>query len=127
MGALLITMISWFTPEVFNSLAITLSNWRWRLLLWSALAFVLFHMLHSITASETPNALILVLLFILFSALQSLVLAAFIFFFQVLPSTKTEDEQWSKFYRTIEWCELILFSVLIPLPIILFIYASFLI
>ena len=120
-------MFSWFSPEVFNTLAITLSNWRWRLLLWSVLAFMLFHMLHHLTVNETPNTLVLILLFILFSALQSLVLAAFIFFFQVLPSTRAEDKQWSKFYRTIEWCETILFSVLLPLPVLLFIYASFLI
>ncbi len=120
-------MFSWLTPEVFNSVAITLSNWRWRLLLWSLLAFVLFHVLHNFTVSGTPDTLILVLLFILFFALQSLVLAAFIFFFQVLPSTKAEDKHWGKFYRAIEWCETILFSVLLPLPILLFIYASFLI
>ena len=120
-------MFSWFTPEVFNSIAITLSGWRWRLLLWSLLAFVLFHLLHNFTVTETPDTLILVLLFILFSALQSLVLAAFIFFFQVLPSSRTENKQWTNFYRTIEWCETILFSVLLPLPVLLFIYASFLI
>jgi len=120
-------MLSWLTPDVFNSVAITLSNWRWRLLLWSLLAFVLFHVLHNFTVKGTPDTLILILLFVLFSALQSLVLAAFIFFFQVLPSTRTEDKQWGKFYRAIEWCETILFSVLLPLPILLFIYASFLI
>jgi hypothetical protein len=60
---------------------------------------------------------------ILFVAIESLVVSAFMFFFQVLPSTREENGPWFRFYRSIEWCETILFAILLPLPIVLFIYA----
>ena len=71
----------------------------------------------------TPELLIWLAIFILFSALQALVIAAFIFFFQVLPSSKVQDKKWHKFYRYIEWCEAALFGFILPAPTLLFVYA----
>jgi hypothetical protein len=51
------------------------------------------------------------------------VLSAFIFFFQVLPSSRENNLAWQQFYHVIEWCEALLFTLLLPLPILLFIYA----
>lgn len=113
----------WFNPELFNHIAISVAEYRWSLLLWSLFAFVLFMVLQYQIETATPTFLIWVAIFILFAALQALVLAAFIFFFQVLPSSKIQDKQWRKFYRTIEWCEALIFGFILPLPALLFVYA----
>jgi len=113
----------WLNPEIFNNLAITLAEYRWKLIAWSAFAFGLFSLLQVQLVQSTPKFLIWVAIFILFSALQALVIAAFIFFFQVLQSTRVQSKQWFKFYRAIEWCEAILFGFILPLPVLLFIYA----
>ena len=113
----------WLTPEIFNVTAIAFSEYRWKLLAWSFAAFLLFAILELQVVSTTPSSLIWLIILILFTALQALVLAAFIFFFQELPSNKTPDKHWSRFYRVIEWCETLLFSFILPLPLLLFIYA----
>ena len=113
----------WFNPDLFNSLAISLEAYRWKLLLVSLCAFVLFFILQNQVIQGTPTYLIWLVIFILFSGLQALIFASFIFFFQVLPSAKAQNEQWYKFYRTIEWCESIIFGFILPLPVLLFLYA----
>ncbi|WDE13924.1 hypothetical protein [Thalassomonas haliotis] len=113
----------WFTPESFHLAATTLSPLRWRLLSWSLFAFILFLLLQAQIRFATPNLLVWVALFILFSALQALVLASFIFFFQVLPSDNAKTRYWFQLYRVIEWCETLLFALLLPLPTLSFIYA----
>jgi len=117
----------WFSPDLFNQLAITLAEYRWKLLLWSVLAFVLFSILQLQVSQNTPKILIGLVIFILFSALQALVVAAFIFFFQVLQSVRPQNQQWYRFYRTIEWCEALLFGFILPLPAILLVYTLILI
>jgi hypothetical protein len=111
------------TPEFFNNIAISLTQYRWSLLAWSGFAFVMFLVLNEMITYSTPSNLVWLAIFILFSALQALVVASFIFFFQILPSTKAENKPWKKFYRTIEWCETLIFTVIFPLPMLLFIYA----
>lgn len=113
----------WLNPEIFNSIAISLSEYRWKLLAWSVFSFLLFTVLQQQVTQTTPTLLIWLVIFILFSALQTLVIASFIFFFQVLPSSRIQNEPWFKFYRSIEWCETILFGFILPLPTLLFIYA----
>ena len=115
------------TPALFNNIAITLSSFRWVLLAWSGFFFVLFLMLSKQITQSTPSILVWFAIFILFAALQTLVIASFIFFFQVLPSNKEENKPWQKFYRTIEWCEAIMFTIILPLPMMLFIYALFIV
>lgn len=116
-------MTNWFTPETFNNIAISLAEYRWKLLLWSLFAFILFFILQGKVANTTPVFLIWLTIFILFSALQTLVIASFVFFFQVLPSVRSDNEQWRNFYRAIEWCETLLFTFILPLPFLLFLYA----
>lgn len=116
-------MKHWFTPESFHYLAINLAEYKWRLLAWSAGAFLLFMLLETQIGNTTPASLVWLALAILFLALQLLVFGAFIFFFQVLPSTKTDNQQWFQFYRSIEWCETLLFALLLPLPTISYLYA----
>jgi hypothetical protein len=113
----------YFEPAVFNNIAITLTSYRWQLIAWSAFSFCLFLLLNWQIELSTPTSLVWLAIFILFSALQTLVIASFIFFFQVLPSTKEENKAWLKFYKAIEWCEAILFTFILPLPMLLFIYA----
>lgn len=115
----------WFTPESFNLLAANLSHYKWRILLWSAAAFILYTLLESQITNETPTFLIYLALAILFTALQMLVFSSFIFFFQTLPSTKTNKKAWFIFYRCIEWSETLLFALLLPLPTLGLIYAIF--
>ena len=116
-------MLSSISPELFNYIAITFGRFKWQLLAWSCFFFVLFIGLQSHIQLKTPSVLVWIAILILFIAIESLVVAAFMFFFGVLPSTREENIAWFKFYRTIEWCETILFTVLLPLPIILFLYA----
>ncbi len=111
------------SPELFNYIAISLSRFKWQLLAWSAFFFCLFTLLQSQIQLNTPSPLVWLAIFILFTAIESLVISAFIFFFQVLPSSRENSPKWQQFYRTIEWCEALLFTILLPLPIILFIYA----
>jgi hypothetical protein len=112
-----------FTPESFNNIAITLSDYRWKLLAWSVFAFILFLLLNKQINYSTPTTLVWLAIFILFAALQALVVASFIFFFQNLPSNKAENKSLIRFYRTIEWCEAIIFTIIFPLPMLLFFYA----
>ena len=112
-------------PDTFNNIAISLAEYRWKLLIWSMLAFCLYVLLEYQVVKTTPTLLIWLVIFILFAALQTLVLASFIFFFQVLPSNKVTDQGWHKFYRFIEWCETLLFAFILPLPSFLFLYAYF--
>ncbi len=116
-------MRTWLSPETFNNIAIMLAHYRWKLLMWSVFAFVLFVILQYQVVYATPQSLIWLVIFILFAALQALVLSSFIFFFQVLPSTKITNKKLYKFYRAIEWCEAVLFGFILPLPILLFVYA----
>ena len=111
------------SPELYNYIAISLSRFKWPLLAWSAFFFCLFILLQTQIQLNTPSFLVWFAIFILFSAIESLVIAAFIFFFQVLPSTRENNLRWQHFYRVIEWCEAMLFTVLLPLPVILFFYA----
>jgi hypothetical protein len=111
------------TPELFNNIAISLSSYRWTLIAWSSFFFVLFLILSQLIAQSTPIVLVWFAIFILFAALQTLVFASFIFFFQNLQSNKEENKQWQKFYSTIEWCEAIIFTVILPLPMMFFVYA----
>jgi hypothetical protein len=111
------------TPELFNNIAITLSSYRWILIAWSGFSFVLFLILSKQIAQTTPILLVWFAIFILFAALQTFVVASFIFFFQTLQSNKEENKPWRKFYSTIEWCEAIIFTVILPLPMMLFVYA----
>ena len=111
------------SPNVFNYIAISLSRFKWQLLAWSVFFFILFALLQSQIQFNTPNFLIWFAILILFTAIESLVITAFIFFFQVLPSTQECNAKSLQFYRTIEWCEAVLFTILLPLPIVLFIYA----
>lgn len=113
----------WLSPDVFNNIAISLAEYRWNLLAWSVFSFLLFLILQYQVSQTTPTSLVWLAILVLFSALQALVIASFIFFFQVLPSSKVQNKQWYKFYRTIEWCETILFGFILPLPTMLFIYA----
>lgn len=111
------------SPELFNYIAISLSRFKWPLLAWSAFFFSLFALLQTQIQLNTPSFLVWLAIFILFTAIESLVISAFIFFFQALPSTRENNLTWQQFYRVIEWCEAILFTILLPLPILLFIYA----
>ncbi|MFT6195612.1 MAG: hypothetical protein ACJASU_002541 [Cognaticolwellia sp.] len=111
------------TPELFNYIAITFARFKWQLLAWSIFFFVLYIALQSQIQLKTPSVLVWLAILILFVAIESLVVSAFMFFFQVLPSTREENGPWFRFYRSIEWCETILFAILLPLPIVLFIYA----
>ena len=111
------------TPELFNNIAITFSSYRWILIAWSGFSFILFLILSQQIEKSTPIVLVWFAIFILFAALQTLVVASFIFFFQTLQSNKEENKPWRKFYSTIEWCEAIIFTVILPLPMMLFVYA----
>ncbi len=111
------------SPELFNYIAISLARFKWQLLAWSAFFFCLFTLLQSQIQLNTPNTLVWLAIFILFAAIESLVISAFIFFFQVLPSSRENSLKWQQFHQVIEWCEALLFTILLPLPIILFIYA----
>jgi len=115
----------WITPELFQQIALLFTGYQWRFLLWSLLSFALFAFLNIQIALTTPDILVWLTVFILFFAIQNLVFAAFIFFFQQLPSSKADDRYWFKLYRTIEWCETLLFALLLPLPPIIFCYALY--
>lgn len=115
----------WITPELFQQIALLFTGYQWRFLLWSLLSFALFAFLNIQIALTTPDILVWLTVFILFFAIQNLVFAAFIFFFQQLPSSKAVDRYWFKLYRTIEWCETLLFALLLPLPPIIFCYALY--
>ncbi len=116
-------MVFSISPELFNYIAISFARFKWQLLTWSIFLFVLFILLQTQIQLKTPSALVWLAILILFIAIESLVVSAFMFFFQVLPSSREENNAWIKFYRVIEWCETILFTILLPLPIVLFIYA----
>ncbi len=111
------------SPELFNNLAITLYDFRWRIILWSICSFVLSFVLQQQLHKQAPYVFLIITLSLLFLALQSLVLAAFIFFFQRLPSNQYQQDGLHYFYRAIEWCETLLFTILLPLPLLMFIYA----
>lgn len=113
------------TPKVFNQIAVIFWNKRWRLLQWSLFSFLLFLLLQNQINFSTPNTLVWLALFILFFALQVLVMASFIFFFKNLPSTKAKNRNWFNFYRTIEWCETIIFTLLLPFPTLVYLYMLF--
>lgn len=117
----------WFTPDTFHLLASTLSGYKWKLLAWSTFTFILYALLQIQVSLSTPTFLIWLALGILFAGLQALVIASFIFFFQILPSNKASSKHWYLFYRLIEWCETLLFALLLPLPTLSFIYAIFIV
>ena len=77
-----------FTPTVFHSVAQLMSGYRWRLLIWSALGLTLYFLLTTQINFNTPNALIWLTMFIVFAALQALVLSAFIFSFKIYLQKK---------------------------------------
>ena len=118
-------MRCFFSPQICHYIAICLYEYRWRLLLWSGLTFLLFIMLQQQISQSTPNSLVWLSIFILFIALQALVVGSFIFFFQSLASIKERQIFWLKFYLAIEWSEAILFSFILPLPMLLYFYALF--
>jgi len=121
------------SPNLFHLLAQQFLSFRWKLLLWSLLLIGLFSLLQGNMSTETPKELVWLALFILFTGIQLLVFSAFIFFFQQLPSQKEAQlhdlnrQFWLKLYQGVEWCEAILFFILLPLPTITFIYALFIV
>ena len=114
-----------FTPTYFNHVALFFIEQRWRLLIWSAFAFLLFLFLERQIEASTPNILIWLALLILFSALQALILSSFIFFFQSLTSIKAQRGVLYRFYCVIEWCEAVIFTLLLPFPTLVFLYAIY--
>jgi hypothetical protein len=114
-----------FTPNICHNIAISLYEFRWWSLLWSGLTFALFIILQQQINQSTPNTLVWLSIFILFFALQALVVGSFIFFFQALASIKERQAFWVTFYRAVEWSEAIIFSFILPLPMLLFFYALF--
>jgi flagellar biosynthesis protein FliQ len=114
-----------FTPNICHNIAISLYEFRWWSLLWSGLTFALFIILQQQINQSTPNTLVWLSIFILFVALQALVVGSFIFFFQALASIKERQAFWVTFYRAVEWSEAIIFSFILPLPMLLFFYALF--
>lgn len=110
----------YFTPTTFQNIAKIFHHFRWRLLLWSALSFTLFLITNEQITQLTPITLVWLSLFILFFALQLLVLSAFIFFFRSLPSQQTKEPFWMNLYNLIEWCEALIFTFLLPLPTLIF-------
>ena len=121
------------SPDLFHLLAQQFLSFRWRLLLWGLLLIGFFSILQGEISTETPKKLIWLALFILFTGLQLLIFSAFIFFFQQLPSKNEADRHnddsqfWFKLYQGIEWCEAVLFFIILPLPTITFVYAMFII
>jgi len=113
----------YFSPNNFHFIAQRMQNFQWKLLMLSALLFVFYLLLQNKINALTPITSIWLTLFFLFSALQMLVFSAFIFFFQTLHSSQTNNTLWAKFYQTIEWSEAILFFVLLPLPSLTFLYS----
>ena len=121
------------SPDLFHLLAQQFFSFRWRLMLWGLLLISFFSILQGKISTETPKELIWLALFILFTGLQLLIFSAFIFFFQQLPSKieaarHNENSQfWFKLYKGIEWCEAVLFFIILPLPTITFVYAMFIV
>jgi glucan phosphoethanolaminetransferase (alkaline phosphatase superfamily) len=123
----------YFSPDYFHIFAQRFSELRWRLLLWSLLFISLFALVQTQINSNTPKELLWLAFFILFTSFQLLVFSAFIFFFLKLPSRKEKNKRrseatsqskyWYKLYRTVEWCEAVLFFILLPLPTLIFFYA----
>lgn len=113
----------YFTPLAFQHYATRFQAYRWQLLSSGCFAFILYIILNSMITVTTPNALVWVTLFIMFAGVQALVFSAFIFFFLKLPSTQAQGTFWYKLYRTIEWSEAILFTFLLPLPSLTFVFA----
>lgn len=111
------------SPELYQNIALSFITTKIKLLAWSIFLFCLFYFLKGKISSETPDALIWLAILILFCAIQSLIFASFIYFFQELASNKENPEWLRKFYRVIEWCEAGLFTLLIPLPSAMFVYA----
>ncbi len=116
-------MTCYFSPNICNNIAISLYEFRWWFFMWSGLTFLLFLLLQQQISETTPNSLVWLSIFILFIALQALVVSAFIFFFASLASIKERQVFWLNFYRVIEWSEAVIFSFILPLPMLLFVYA----
>lgn len=118
-------MFTWLTPKNFQNIAIMFHDYRWRCMGLCVAMLALFLFLEPFVTKNTPDYLLALLFFILFSALQCLIFAAFIFFFYQLPSDKTTMTSWQKFYRIIEKSEVYLFAVILPFPTLIFIYGVF--
>ena len=110
------------SPEFYHFAAIKLAQYKWSLLFQGIAALLLYLLLQAQITMNTPNILVWGALTILFFALQSLVFASFIFFFLRLASSENQANTWFNFYRFIEWSETILFTILLPLPLIMFSY-----
>ncbi len=111
------------TPALFQQIALCFNSYRWKLIGWSLLLFILYVILELNIGQTTPDFLVWFALAILFFSLQILVFSAFIFFFQNLTSTKTMTIYWKTFYQIVEWCEAVIFTILLPCPAIIFLYA----
>ncbi|WP_343818247.1 hypothetical protein [Colwellia asteriadis] len=121
------------SPDLFHLIAQRFLSLRWRLLGWSTPLLILFTLIQAQINANTPTLLVWLAFLILFSGLQLLVFSAFIWFFQQLPSKKEaakissekskSSSYWFKLYRAVEWCEAVLFFILLPMPTLIFLYA----
>ena len=111
------------TPDHFQQIAISFLSYRWKLLFWSIGGFLLFSLLQFQITSNTPWPLVWFAIAILFLSIQSLILSSFIFFFRQLSSNSTTESTWVTIYKIIEWCETVLFTILLPLPLLFLFYA----
>jgi hypothetical protein len=116
-------MTYFFTPQLYQTIANVFYEYRFRLLIWSISSFILFTLLTTQMNVNTPTFLIIFNMFIMFLGLQTLVFSSFLFFFQELPSSYEKNKSWLMLYQLIEWGETLLFTVLLPLPFIFFIFA----
>lgn len=112
----------YFTPNTYQQVATIFKHLRWKLLTSSAVSFSFYLILNNQINALTPDYWLWINLFVLFFALQMLILSAFIFFFRCLPSTQAKEPFWILFYTIIEWCEAIIFTFLLPLPALIFAY-----
>lgn len=110
------------SPQLFQYFAITLNEYRWHFFMWAAFCFCLFFSLLNFISASTPLILLWLVILCLTLGFQLLIIAAFIMFFRNLPSNNAAEQQWLTLYRTVEWCEAILFSFMLPMPLLLLAY-----
>mgnify|MGYP000338756170 CR=1 FL=1 len=107
------------SPTSFNLIAMLFVDKFKQCLLLAIAFFAAFFVLQNLQPFSNNNLSIWLPTFAILAAIECLIFAAFIAFFKQLHSHLTKNPAAIRFYQTKEWLEVFIFTLLLPLPLLI--------
>lgn len=115
----MLMLIRLISPFNFHFIALMFADRMKPCLLVALAFFIAFLGLQSLNLPSQSSLLVWLPTMTILSAIEFIIFAAFLAFFKHLHSHDAENETALKFYQLKEWLEVCLFTILLPLPLLI--------